>query len=77
MVYSFIEYCNPKVSYLLQHGEKFSLPISSNKKTVIHEFIKDIEGNANRVNIHNQIKIWNIVTAQLNKFLHRKTQKNW
>jgi len=47
-----------------------------NKKTVIHEFIKDIKGNANRINIHNQIKICNIATAQLNKFLHKKTQKN-
>jgi len=59
----------------LQHGEKFGLPFNSNKKTVIHEFIKDIEGNANRVNVHKQIKIRNIATAQLNQFLHRKTQK--
>jgi len=66
----------PKVSCLLQHEEKFSLPFSSDKKTIIHEFIKDIEGNANRVNTHKQIKIRNIATAQLNKFLHRKTQKN-
>jgi len=60
----------------LQHGEKFGLPFNSNKKTVIHEFIKDIEGNANRVNVHKQIKIYNIAVAQLNKFLHKKTQKN-
>jgi len=66
----------PQVSCLLQHGEKFSLPINLNKKNIIHEFIKDMEGNTNRINIHNQIKIRNIATAQLNKFLHKKTQKN-
>jgi len=66
----------PQVSHLLQHGERFSLPISSNKKTIIHEFIKDIEGNTNRINVHNQTKIRNIATTQLNKFLHRKPQKH-
>jgi len=66
---------HPQVFYLLQHGERFSLPISSNKKTIIHEFIKDIEGNANRINIYNQIQIRNIATAQLNKFLYRESHK--
>jgi len=74
--HNFVNHNPLKVSCFLQHGEKFGLPFNSNKKTVIHEFIKDIEGNANRVNVHKQIKIRNIAVAQLNKFLHEKTQKN-
>jgi len=66
----------PNVARLLQLGDKFNLPISNNKKTAVHEFIKDIEGNTNRINIHKQIKIRNIATSQLHKFLFKKTQIN-
>jgi len=34
-----------EVSMLLQFGDRFCLPNSINKKTAIHEFIKDIESN--------------------------------
>jgi len=66
----------PNVANLLQLGDKFSLPISTTKKTAVHEFIKDIEGNTNRINIHKQIKIRNIATSQLHKFLFTKSQNN-
>jgi len=66
----------PKISKLLQLGDKFSLPISSTKKTAVHEFIKDIEGNINCINIHKQINIRIIAISQLHKFLFKKTQNN-
>jgi len=43
---------------------------------MIHEFIKDIENNNNRINIQKQIKIRNIAATQLHKFLFKKTQTN-
>jgi len=42
----------------------------------VHEFIKDIERNTKRINIHKQIKIRNIATSQIHKFFFTKTQNN-
>lgn len=54
------------VSNLLQFGSNFSLQINTNKKTMIHEFIKDIENNSNNLNNLNAIR--NIAIPQSNYF---------
>jgi len=56
-------------------GSNFNLPIS-NKKTAIHEFIKDVEANGKRNNILNLKTIRNIAIPQFNHFLHKYSKKN-
>jgi len=66
-----------KVSTLLQFGDKFCLPMLSNKKHAIHEFIKDIESNMTAHKIKNQFLIRNITAIpQFHKFLKNNPSKN-
>jgi len=64
-----------EVSKLLQLGNNFSLPTHLNKKTAIHEFIKDIESNK-KYNIKQLLTIRNKVIPHLHSFLDKKTKKN-
>jgi len=56
-----------EVSSLLQLGERFCLPSHLNKKSAIHEFIKDIESNSALHKSKNQTLIRNIVIPQFYK----------
>jgi len=58
-----------EVSTLLQYGDRFSLPTHSNKKTAIHEFIKDIESNIYLQKSNKQTMIRNIAIPYFHKFL--------
>jgi len=60
----------------LQLGNKFSLPVTLNKKAAIHEIIKDIKSNIKSFHLENQIKIRNTIIPQFHKFLHIQTPKN-
>lgn len=62
------------VSNLLQLGNNFCLP-TKDKKTAIHEFIKDIECSFKR-NIMNLTTIRNVAIPQFGKFLHTKHKKD-
>jgi len=50
-----------QVSNVLQLGGNFSLPIDSNKKTTIHEFVKDIENHNRYINDTEKAKICNTI----------------
>jgi len=65
-----------QVSNLLQLGDKFSLPIVSNKKQAIHEVIKDMENNIKNFHVENQTRMRNTIIPQFHKFLHIKPPKN-
>jgi len=65
-----------EVSTLLQFGEKFTLPMPSNKKFVIHEFIKDIESNMATHKVSNQFLVRNTSIPQFHKFLKNTPPKN-
>jgi len=65
-----------EVTKLLQLGNKFSLPIVSNKKIAIHETIKDIGSNIKSFHLENQTRIRNTIIPQFYKFLHLQTPKN-
>jgi len=58
-----------EVSMLLQFGDRFCLPNSINKKTAIHEFIKDIESNMKYHNSDKLTAIRNIAIPQFYKYL--------
>lgn len=57
-----------KVSNLLQLGDRFSLQLSSNRSTMVHEFIKDIECNIRRLDNDTKFKIRNSVVTALTEF---------
>jgi len=65
-----------EISKLLQLGDKFSLPVSFNKKIAIHETIKDVESNIKSFQLENQVRIRNTIIPQFHKFLHLKTTVN-
>jgi len=65
-----------EVSTLLQFGDRFCLPMLSNKKQAIHEFIKDIESNMTAHKINNQFLIRNTAIPQFHKFLKNKSPRN-
>jgi len=61
-----------KVFILLQLGESLSLPLyhdKNNKKTAIHEFIKDVESDLTLKKSDKQTLIKNMTIPQLYKFL--------
>jgi len=60
-----------EVSTLLQMGDRFSIPIyqDKNKKTAIHEFIKDVESDLALKKSEKQTFIRNMAIPQLYKFL--------
>jgi len=60
----------------LQFGDKFNLPVHSNKKQAIHEIIKNVESNIKSFHIENQVRIRNTIIPQFHKFLHIKPSKN-
>ena len=64
------------VSNLLQLGGEFCLPISQNKKEVVHEFIKDVESNIIQKKIKKETNIRNIVIPRLYKYLDSYTSKD-
>jgi hypothetical protein len=64
------------VSNLVQLGEEFCLPISQNKKEVVHEFIKDVESNIIQKKIKKDTNIRNIVIPRLYKYLDSYTSKD-
>jgi len=65
-----------EVSILLQFGDRFCLPLLSNKELAIHEFIKDIECNMTVHKIHNQFLIRNTAIQQFHKFLKNTPPRN-
>jgi len=65
-----------EISSLLQFGDRFCLPMLSNKKYAIHEFIKDIESNMTAHKINNRFLIRNTVIPQFHKFLKNNPSKN-
>jgi len=66
-------YIPKQVSNLLQFGDKFSLPVHSNKKQAIHEIIKDVESDIKSFHIENQVRIRNTIIPKFHKFLHIKS----
>jgi len=65
-----------EVSLLLQFGDRFCLPNSINKKTAIHEFIKDIESNVKYHNYDKLTAIRNIAIPQFYKYLKSSPKQN-
>jgi len=67
-----------EVTALLQFGERFCLPSYLNKKTAIHEFIKDIESNTafHNHNFNKQTLVRNISIPRFYNFLKCKPSTN-
>jgi len=65
-----------EISNLLQLGEGFSIPVFKNKKELVIEFIKDMEGKDLRRNNDQKLLIKNIAINKLQKFLNNKQQLN-
>jgi len=65
-----------EITKLLQLSNKFSLPVTFNKKIAIYETIKDIESNIKSFHLKNQTRIRNTIISQFHKFLHLQTPKN-
>jgi len=66
-----------QVSNLLQLGGNFSLPIDNQKKSPIHEFIKDIEIHNRYINDTEKAKIRNTIVLFLNRLINRKERKQY
>jgi len=58
-----------EVSYLLQLGEGFSVPAFKNKKELVIEFIKDLEGKGLTHNDEQKLKIKDLAINKLQKFI--------
>lgn len=54
---------------LLQHGERFSLPIIGEKKKVIYEFIKNLEVNLTSIESKEKPAIRNMVVSTLKDYI--------
>jgi len=58
-----------EVSYLLQLGEGFSVPVFKNKKELVIEFIKDLEDKGLAHNDEQKLKIKDLAINKLQKFI--------
>jgi hypothetical protein len=65
-----------EASNLLQFGSNFCMPHTNNKKSEIHEVIKDIESNISKFNIQHKADIRNIIVPQLQRFMDARTNNN-
>jgi hypothetical protein len=62
-----------EASSLLQFGSNFCIPHTNNKKSEIHEVIKDIESNISKFNTQHKA---DIIIPQLQRFLDARTNNN-